>query len=213
MTLAEDKSAAEANLQAETKRAVANEIKARLDQRIKEEEGEDDDTRKEQLKRVLQMDPNLVAMVIQEKEDALLNFVSYNSKVDKDHLHRLPHDLMLYALSTDRELRAVFLDSYVEIDSEIDKHGEQEHLVKLFAMDEYTYKSKKVKLLWVGFIVNDPEEKDCVDITGFHGTTLACALQYSRHPLTAMFRGPRHVPFHKLAIDECYYGTWNKSNT
>ena len=160
ITLAEDESAAEANLQAETKDAMINEIKRRLDEQIKIEEDEDDDIRKEHLKRVLQMDPNFVTQTVQEKEDELLDFVSYNSKVDKDHVYWLPHDLMLYALRTDRELRAVFKDSYVEMENEIDQHGEQEYLVKLFAMDEYTYKSKLVKMLWVGTILNSPGESN-----------------------------------------------------
>ena len=158
------------------------------------------------------MDPGFRCKDVQEKEDELLAFVSYNPKVDFEHVYWLPHDLMLYALRTDRDLRSLFKDSYVEMENLIDANGEQEYLVKLFLMEEYTYKGKLVKMFWIGIILNPPEESNAVDVTGFHGTILACALQYSRHPLLAMFRGPRHVPAHKLEFDECYYGTWNKSN-
>ena len=81
-----------------------------MKKRVKLEEDDDDDTRKEHLKRVLQMDPGFRCKEVQEKEDELLAFVSYNPKVDFEHGYWLPQDLMVYALRTDRDLQILFKD-------------------------------------------------------------------------------------------------------
>ena len=121
---------------------MLDEVKHRLDgkvnyMRVKEEEVEDADTRRAQLKKVLEIDRDFSTMRIPEMEDKLNAFKSYkrivNNKVHKNHLYWLTHDLTLYALQTDQQLRAVFLDSYVEMENEIDQYGEQEYLVKIFA--------------------------------------------------------------------------------
>ena len=129
---------------------MLDEVKHRLDRkvnymRVKEEEVEDADTRRVQLKRVLEIDRDFSTMRIPEMEEKLNAFKSYkrigeNGKVDKDHLYWLTDDLALYALQTDQNLRAVFLDSYVEMENEIDKSGEQEYLVKIFSMDEFDFR-------------------------------------------------------------------------
>ncbi|MCP2504690.1 MAG: hypothetical protein NLN65_05300 [Candidatus Poseidoniaceae archaeon] len=170
---------------------------------------------KVQLKRILEMPRNYSTPSIPELEERLNTFKSYkriqkNGQVDKDHLYWLDDDLALYALQTDHNLRAVFLDSYVEMENEIDKFGNQEYLAKIFSMEEFDFRGKAHMMLWVGLVVGEPENKDSVDIIGFHGTTVSCAFQMSKHPTTAIFRGPRHVDFHKLTLEECYLGTWNK---
>ena len=108
---------------------MLNEVKHRLDRRVKEEEVEDANTRRVQLKRVLEIDRDFSTMRIPEMEDKRNAFKSYkrivNNRDDKDHLYWLTHDLTLYALQTDQQLRAVFLDSYVEMEHEIDQYGEQ----------------------------------------------------------------------------------------
>ena len=90
--------------------------------------------------------------------------IGKNGQVDKDHLYWLVDDLALYALQTDQNLRAVFLDSYVEMENEINKFGVQEYLVKIFSMDEFDFRGKVHMMLWVGLVVNEPENKDSVDI-------------------------------------------------
>ena len=80
-----------------------------------------------------------------EGEKHLMAFESYDPERDFEHVYWLQHDLMLYALRTEPQLRLLFVESYVEIENKADACGEHEYQVKLSLMREYTFQGKLPK--------------------------------------------------------------------
>ena len=106
---------------------------------------DDDDFQKEHLDRVLRMQTGFKCEATDEGQKHLMAFDLYEPERDFEHVCWLPHDLMLYALRTDPQLRLLFLEGYVEMENKADSSGEHEYQVKLFLMREYTFQRKLPK--------------------------------------------------------------------
>ena len=104
------------------------------------------------------------------------------------------------------DLRRIYKASFEEF-----KYKEDEYVVRLFNMRERNYKGTEFKLVWVGIILHPPEEVNGIDLTGFQGTTLSCAMQLAAHPDLTMVRGPRNREIDKVQPNEIYYGWWPKA--
>ena len=155
---------------------------------------------------VLRMDPNLARPLDPEFESQLAAFDSYNGKADHEHLFWIPHELAVYSLQVAPDLRKIYKASFEEF-----KYKEDEYVVRLFNMRERNYKGTEFKLIWIGIILHPPEEVNGIDLTGFQGTTLSCAMQLAAHPDVTMVRGPRNREIDKVQPNEIYYGWWPKA--
>ena len=72
---------------------------------------------------------------------------------------------MIHARWTDPKLQFLFIESCTELENPVDGNGDHDYKVKLLFMREPAFRSKVLKLIWIGLVLNPAEEHDCVDIT------------------------------------------------
>ena len=117
----------------------------------------------------------------------------------------LPVQLEFYVLRTDARLRLLFKSAYEE-------YRGANFMIKIFKMPEWTYRNKRVDMLWIGLIVFPanyvPDQQDFerqhFDLLAFHGTVLSQARMYVFHPEVPIARGPRHKASDNLSPLESY---------
>jgi hypothetical protein len=160
----------------------------------------------DEIKHLLKMGADVVEPKDPEMESELLAFES-QQKNNWENLFWLPHKLAIYALQVSPNLRKIIKASFEDLE-----YKQDDYLVKLFRMREKDYKDRELQLIWVGIILQSPEMPlHGICITGFHGTTMACAEQIAANPEKTLVRGPRNRDVDKVKHHEIYYGWWSKA--